>query len=126
MAISIDDAGTEMVIAADAATRRTRRNLVLGEDGVRLVCTRRPIVLAHQAARTIGPTEVLGAVDLTVDRTPRLMTFADHSLAARTIGDLVRADNLPGATLALERASLGGEIVTSRAGLCPIVRSAQE
>jgi hypothetical protein len=93
MHFGIRDTHPEMLIAASLAACRAEQDLVPCEHRIRFVVAVRAIGLAHQSAATVGAAQVLRAVDQAIDRAAGLVLFADMVGAARTLRDLVHAND---------------------------------
>src|SRR5437660_4939090 len=87
------------------AAHGTGAHLVRCEDRLRLCHTRRAVLFADKAARTVGSAQMPGALNLFVHSTHGLMRGADRAAAARALRDLVDADGLmrPALTMAQTR-----------------------
>src|SRR5207249_11854835 len=83
------------------AAHGTGTHLVGCEDGLRLCQARRAVSFADEAARTVGPTQVPGALNLFVHGAHGLVRGADRSAAARALHHLVHAHGLVSAPLAM-------------------------
>src|SRR5712664_338191 len=84
-------------LAADG----TGAHLVRGEDRVRLGHARRAVLFAHEAARTVSPAQVPGALNLFVHGTHSLVRGADRPAAARALRHLIHAHGLIRAPLTM-------------------------
>src|SRR2546423_48432 len=82
------------------AAHRTGAHLVRCEDRVGLCYARRAVLFANEAARTVGPAQMPGALNLSVHGTHGLVRGADRSAAARALRHLVHAHGLIRAPLA--------------------------
>src|SRR5437660_623801 len=76
-------------------------HLVRCEDRLRLCHTRRAVLFADKAARTVGSAQMPGALNLFVHGTHGLVRGADRSAAARALHHLVHAHGLVRAPLAM-------------------------
>src|SRR5438105_8058399 len=83
------------------AAHGTGAHLVGCEDRLRLCHTRRAVLFADKAARTVGSAQMPGALNLFVHGTHGLVRGADRSAAARALHHLVHAHGLVGAALAM-------------------------
>src|SRR5712664_3975869 len=83
------------------AAHGTGAHLVRCEDRLRLGHARRAVLFADEAARTVSPAQVPGALNLFVHGAHGLVRGADRSAAARALRHLVHAHGLVGAALAM-------------------------
>src|SRR5438105_13249538 len=83
------------------AAHGTGAHLVGCEDRLRLCHTRRAVLFANKAARTVGSAQMPGALNLFVHGTHGLVRGADRSAAARALHHLVHAHGLVRAPLAM-------------------------
>src|SRR6266550_2060163 len=89
-----------MLSTGGLAAYGTEAHLVRCEDRLRLGYARRAVLFADEAARTIRPAQMPGALNLFVHGTHGLVRGADRSAAARALRHLVHAYGLVGAALA--------------------------
>src|SRR5882762_342270 len=87
--------------AGGLAAYGTGAHLVRCEDRLRLGHARRAVLFADEAARTVSPAQVPGALNLSVHGAHGLVRGADRSAAARALHHLVHAHGLVGAALAM-------------------------
>ena len=83
------------------AAHGTGAHLVRCKDRLRLCHARRAVLLADEAARTIGSAQVPGTLNLFVHGAHGLVRGADRSAAAHALRHLVHAHGLVGAALAM-------------------------
>ena len=100
VSLSIDDADAGMMVANRQTARFTTKYFVGRENSIWLERARGAILLADEAPRAIGTSQVPGTVNLTVDGAPRLVLLAYDPIAARAVRDLIRSDDLTGSPFA--------------------------
>src|SRR5882672_8126977 len=83
------------------AAHGTGAHLIRREDRLRLCHARRAVLLADEAARTVGSAQMPGALNLSVHGAHGLVGGADRSAAARALRHFVHAHGLVGAPLAM-------------------------